>query len=420
MTLSFIVVFSVQASWDQPQVLCPEEIFPKGVPCLDLSQVKEPSSDFPLSLTAEEKIRWQSVWASDLKFCRNLELLKRETVRPGTLTPVQIQIAWMITNGAQMPQEKLSAILDASSKYDIPPHVLIGAITQESLLSSLGISPDGGNYSCGIAQLNIEEWCQGINSLPQDQRTRISWPQISCASLKSGMLEPFYELAKQNLGTRPEYRIEAADFKEISFEQVRSQLPAADAGHQLLKYQAITSFINNCQDFRLSIFAKALTLRKLFEQFVPKELRSAEVYRDNTRFNRSCQSSYSSTYYPLHTGWLLAVAIYNAGPRQTQLIQHYHQNPAVLPPMNPTDLIEALHWGGNFVEGTKKVFFKGRDAKAQSQLWYKSCVVQRHVSRVIQHVSPPGKPLARSIEQAACNLGEVPLYRRDSSGVKAN
>lgn len=404
------------AGWDQPQVLCPEEILPAGRECLDLTRVKNPHVDFPSELSSEEKKLWSGKWAADLKLCRHREILRREASYPGSFTPLQIQIAWMISNGGENAEAKLSAMMKASRTHEIPPYVLLGALTQESLLSSLGISPDGGNYSCGIAQLNIQEWCLGINSLPAAEKAKIGWPAISCSSVSSSMLKPFYDIARLKLNGRPEYRITATDFKDISFEQVKSSFPAAPESLQKQRYSAVHSFIRHCQDYELSISAKAKTLRHLFVNFVPSHLRSHERYTSGETFKRQCKLPYQSAYYPLHTGWLLAVAMYNAGPRQMKLLEHYYHGK--VPALSPTDLIEALHWGGEVRPGTNKVFYKGNDGKTYSQTWYKSCVVQRHVSRVIQHVSPAGAPLARSLEQEPCGPKDVPLYRKNASGVK--
>ena len=418
--LPLLICTQALADWKQPQVLCPEEIIPQGLPCLDLSRVANPLNDFPAELSQADKGKWANEWSSDLKVCRHLELLKREEAKPGTYRPLQIQIAWMITNGAEKPQEKLSAVMNAANKYQIPPQILLGAITQESLLSSLGISPDGGNYSCGIAQLNIQEWCESLANQPASEKEKIGWPQISCSHLTSAMLSPFYKIAKLKLGPRPEYRINATDFTGITLAQVKTQFPAASEALQATRFKAINSFINHCQGFGLSISAKALILRNLFQNFVPIELKSAEIYPSGESFKRNCETAYSSKYYPLHTGWLLAVAIYNAGPRQSKLIEHYYQAKEKLPTLNPVDLIEALHWGGKNREGTSKIYFQGRNGKTYSQSWYKSCVVQRHVSRVIQHVSLPGRPIARSLELAPCSPDGVPEYRKISSGVKTS
>jgi hypothetical protein len=102
-----------------------------------------------------------------------------------------------------------------------------------------------------------------------------------------------------------------------------------------------------------------------------------------------------------------------------QLVEHYRKGPAsTWGTFTPRDLVEALHWGGKFREGTTRIYYTGQDGTTRSQNWYKSCVVQRHVARVVQHVSLGGTPLLTSMEQVPCATGEVPAYRRTSSGVK--
>ena len=54
-----------------------------------------------------------------------------------------------------------------------------------------------------------------------------------------------------------------------------------------------------------------------------------------------------------------------------------------------------------------------------TQTWFKSCIVQRHVARVIQHATLPGETIASSLEQNGCKSdGTIPDYRKKSSGVK--
>lgn len=408
LSLVFLLPLLAKADWANPKILCLEEILPQGLECLDLTQVKNPMVDFPLESTVEERHKWSNDFASDLKLCRNKEVIRREKLKPGSFTPLQVELAWMIVNGVENPQEKYLSIMDAAKKYSLPPQILIGALTQESLLANLGISPDGGNYSCGVAQLNISEWCQGMKTLTPQERAALGWPDLTCSSLASESVEPFYNLAVKNLGRRPEYQITAADFSKITIQDVGLESTPK-------KFEAISSFIKNCQNVHYSIPFKAYNLRSLFNNFVPASLRKAEIYSGNT-FSRNCLEKYPSSYYPLHTGWLLAVAIYNAGPIQTKLLEHYYQvKNDQFPSMNPLNLIDALHWGGK-VKGSR-VYFTGQNGQTYSQLWYKSCVVQRHVSRVIQHVTQPGLTIARSLEKEACGRGKVPVYRQNSSGI---
>ncbi len=402
-TLSF-------AGWENPAIQCPEKILPQGYPCPDLSRVVNVWEDFPESMTAEEISEWKWNRAPDLKICRYQEILKRESEKPGSFTPVRIQIGWMVTSGGKNPEKKLQSVISASVRSGIPPHVLLGAITQESLLASLGISPDGGNYSCGIAQLNISEWCTGMETLTAAEKAAFNWPAVACSAIKSSLVAPFYEIAVKRLGTRPEYRITATDFMGITSTEVK--LPEKT-------FQAVSSFIQNCQNDELSIRFKAANLKNLFTNFVPAAMRAREVYAADTPRQTSCRIQNTTSYYPLHTGWLLAVAAYNAGPRVTSLVEHYYQvRTNSVPPLNPKDLVEALHWGGKVKPGTSSVVFTGKNGNTLTQSWYKSCVVQRHVSRVVQHVTLPGETILKSLEKFPCANGEVPEYRRNSSGIK--
>ncbi len=413
-TLILIALVSLSnlasAQWDNPAVLCPEKIFPEGHECPDFSRVKNPFTDFPANFSEEEIHLWKFERSKDLKLCRYTEALKREEDRPGTLSSIQKQIAWMIVEGGKNIATKLAAIQKAVDKYHMPPHVLMGAITQESLLASLGISPDGGNYSCGVAQLNIQEWCEGASRLSYQERMAMGWPSIDCRSLPSTIVSPFYAIAETRLGNRPDYMINANDFQGINYSDVSSKMNEK-------QFQAVTSFVTHCQNDTYSIQFKAQVLNNLFVHFVPDALKFQSVYRGPTTFGASCKVPFHSKYYPLHTGWLLAVAAYNAGPREVQLVEHYFKvKDNKFPQLTPSDLIEALFWGGVVKPSNKKVYFVGQNGRLSSQSWYKSCVVQRHVARVIEHVTKPGVTLARSLEKEACST-KVPAYRVNSSGV---
>lgn len=412
--------FSLSAAWDQPRVLCPEEILPQGFPCPDLSEVRDVFTDFPKDFSAEDIRLWKYERSKDLKLCRYQEALDREERRPGTITPLQRQISWMIVQGGKKSAEKLEAVLRSAAKYSMPPQILLGAMTQESLLADLGISPDGGNYSCGISQLNVQEWCAGVSRMSSSERAGMGWPAVDCRSLPSTIVAPFYEIAKLNLGSRPAYMIDKSDFSGVRFEDVEAKLSGSSETKRVL-YSAVMSFINNCQDPSLAIPFKAFNLNDLFVRYVPAKLRFQNTYASGETFQKSCRNRYDSRYYPLHTGWLLAVATYNAGPRQVQLLEHYLQvKDDAFPTLYPTDLIEALYWGGTIKESNKRTYYVGQNGRLQSQPFYKSCVVQRHVARVVEHVTQPGYVLARSLEKSPCSPNEIPAERRFSSGVKEN
>ncbi len=425
--LSLLMIFSsfsamADIDWKNPPVMCPEEVFPKGLKCLDFSNVANPLTDFPDSTTTEEIKDWKANKAADLKLCRNQEVLKREAKKAGTYGPSQIENSWMIVNGSLNVTEKLAAVNEASEKYEIPPQVLLGAMKQESLLSSLGVSPDGGNYSCGISQLNIREWCSSINKLSSEEKSKYGWPEdIDCEdeTIPTDIVKPFYDIAASKLGNRPSYQLVTSDFAGITKDQVKKSFPKASRSIQDKRFQAINSFVNNCQDIRLAILFKARTLRSLFLNFVPKEIREQNLYTAGETFNRACAAPYKSKAYPLHTGWILAVAMYNAGPIQSKLVDHYFQiQNNQYPSLSPLDLIEALHWGGKYSEASSTLEFGDQSGKKFSQKWFKSCIVQRHVARVIQHATLPVESIAKSLEREGCKQDTVPEYRKTSSGVK--
>lgn len=412
----FLISFSAQTlaqvNWDNPPVLCPEETMPKGYECPDLSNVGDPYVDFPAHFSEEEKYDWNFNKAADLKLCRHKEILRREKEKPGTYSEGTLKSAWLVVDGGKDIPEKLDALFKASAEFQIPPQILIGALKQESLLSSIGVQPDGGNYSCGIAQLNINEWCESVNGMSAEEKTMLGWPVIQCDTklLPTESVKAFYEVAlKKSTMSKPGYQMTAADYESIG---------PGDVNVPENVFFAVKSYLNHCQDFRISIRFKAKILKALFENFVPTAIKNNETYEKGKTFARSCERPYPSVHFPLHSGWLLATAMYNAGPVQAKIVGHYFkvQN-YQFPLINPQELIESLHWGGKWKEGTDTLIFYDQKGKEYSQKWLKSCIVQRHVARVIQHVTVPGNEIVKSLEQDGCKT-TVPLYRQLSSGVK--
>ncbi len=412
--IAFLILphLAYSVDWKNPDLICPEQAVARGLPCPDLTTVRNPSEDFPTEMQPEEIRIWKTQNAVDLRVCRAKELLRREALQPGSFGALPVQIAWMHASAGNSSQEKYKAMVEASTKYNIPIHVLIGALTQESLLSDLGISPDGGNFSCGIGQLNVIEWCNGMKTLSPAEQEKLGWPAISCESklVTPAMVGPFYDLALKKLDGRPAYQIDAKDFKGITIADVAHRLPRQSAA---LRFKALSSFINNCQNFELGIRIKAQNLRLLFDRHVPAKMKTSELYSEGEGFKQTCEQKNTSRYYPLHTGWLMTLAIYNAGATMVDLLGHYHQTTSdKLPALTPPDLVEALYWGGKYNPANGRIYFKKYSHTAT-----KSCVVQRHVARAVQHVSRPGNPLLRSLEEIPCAQG-VSERRKTSSGVR--
>lgn len=414
--------------WAQPPAACIEELVPQLIPCLDLSRVVNPLADLPSDLTEAQKRFWTIEHKADLSYCRALEVFRREEADPGSMTVSAIAWAWMWRKSAEDLPTKIEAIYEGARASEMPPQILFGALKQESLLSSLGITPDGENYSCGIGQINVKEWCHAISSLSAAERRKLGWPEgMSCddPALPTHLVKPFYEIAIRKLEGRPDYELTPKHFEGIQLENVIDSFPAASLSLQKKRFAAVSSFVRHCSDIRLGIWAKAYELRLLYENYVPKPMRAAQLYASGSTYRRKCRQPYTSKAYPFHTGWLLADAIYNAGSREVALLQHYfrmtkesHESGSIWKKLVPTDLIDGLHWGGQWNASTNKIEFRNVSGTLFSQSWYKSCVVQRHIARVVQYGTLPGFEVAKSLETEGCSQSVVPEYRKKSSGVK--
>ncbi len=417
-----------QFDWENPPVACVEDLVPKLVPCLDLSTVTNPQADLPADLDEAAIRYWTVEYKADLSVCRAREIQRRERANPGSQTASAIAWAWMWTKQAERLELKIAALYDAAELAEMPPQILFGALKQESLLSDLGISDDGGNFSCGIGQINLIEWCHFMRTRTEDEQRRLGWPVgISCSvgTLPTDLVRPFHKIALARIAGRPDYELTPRDFENIEPADVIADFPAGDTLLQTVRFRSVTSFVKNCSDLSLGIAAKGRELRRLFDVYVPPAMKAAQTYAPGKTFSRPCLRPYRSPKFPLHTGWLLADAIYNAGSREISLLQYYfrmnretHEAGTVWKRMTPLDLIEGLHWGGKYRSATDKIEYRSVYGTPASQTWFKSCVVQRHIARVIQYATLPGEEIARSLEVGGCSRTEVPAYRRHSSGKK--
>lgn len=335
-------------------------------------------------------------------------------------------------------EAKISEIYDASDRHGLPPQVLFGALMQEASFTNLKISSDGGNFSCGIGQINVREWCDWANGLTPTEKKAIDWApgKIPCdeANMPAGVVKPFYDIAKTRSG----------DYSQIAFHEVRKQIsevlmpiptdgtatpvPPVEITPDLVaaRYQAASSFTRHCGDVRKNIRAKALAIRILFDEAVPAGLRKTETYPVGKQFNRKCMRS-NGKVYPLHTGWLMAVAMYNAGKKFLPRVASYYQmtkadfeNEASWQGFTPESLIEGLHGGGRYNPETKELNYFDLDGNPIEASWFKACIVQRHVARVIHYSTLPGKKIAQSLERGNGCTQAVPAYRQVMSGVAEN
>lgn len=424
--------------WSQPAVGCVEELVP-SLPdraCLDLSSVVNPMKDWP-SLPQSELDYWQQT-KRPINYCRAQEVFRREASTPGSMKDF-FELAWMYDLAAKDFDAKVTAIYQASRDHKIPAQILTGALYQESLMSALGIAEDGANYSCGIGQSNLREWCGWANKQNAATQNAMGWPKINCSDLSPSLIKPFYEIAKARLGKTPEYQMNKSHFAGIAFRDVAPDFPAGNAHLQRSRYLAATSFIQHCSEPLAGIAAKANEISELYQQIIPAGLRQQEAYSGGAKFNRVCRERGFESQYPLNSGWLLAVGVFNAGGRAVDALAHYNRWDSLelaadktFQNFTPVDLVEAFYWSGKYKPADDQIHFTTIGGSATKWLWFKSCVLQRHIARVVQHVTLPNVPaLLVSLEgKNGCAKSlfdpktgqllqsKVPADRQVSAGVK--
>jgi hypothetical protein len=433
-----------QVDWSQPPVSCVEEAVP-DVPnktCLDLAQVSDPMKDFPPLLPAVELHYWQAN-KSALNYCRAMEVLHREEAMPGSQRPAIVETSWMQEIAVAHRLEKIKSVYQASRDNSLPAQVLTGALYQESMFSELGVAEDGGNYSCGVGQVNIAEWCRWANDQTPVKKTSLEWPQsgFDCASIPPAILKPFYEIALTRLHGVPEYRMESSYFDGIKFSDVVSGFPTGSESTQAIRFQTAVSFISHCSNASNGIAAKAHELASLYRDVIPEGIKNINVYPVGEQYKRSCMDHGYEGVYPLSMAWLLAVGTYNAGPRAVDALAYYNQwtaddmrNSETFQDLTIPDIVSSLYWSGKYQANDDKIHFSRLDGSPASWLWFKPCVLQRHIARVVQHVTLPDSPdLADSLEGAfhcaksvfdpatgTLLQSAVPHERQQSSGRKYN
>jgi hypothetical protein len=428
--------------WSQPPLGCVEEMVPHAStrPCLDLTTVANPLKDWPPNLPQPDHDYWYGQRRA-LNYCRTAEVLRREAVQPGSQTPGAIETSWMTVDSINDYDIKVNAVYEASDRYGVPAHVLTGAVYQESLFSELGISDDGGNYSCGAEQINLYGWCTWANEQSAKDKAAMGWPAstVRCDDtnlVNLAFIKPFYVLAKTRLGTLPEYRLNKSHFQNIIIQDVAGQWPVADAATNNMRYQLIYSFINNCSDPRFGILATGSELKSLYTAYLSSAMKEKDRYSGSTRFARQCRKTAIDDAYPLHTGWLMAVASYNAGPRAIDAVTYYNQwskdqfnDPATVQGFTADKIVDSIYWSGKYNTATDKIDFASVTGGARNWIWFKGCVAQRHVARVMQHVTLLPEffvdsleglyPCATSSKDPNGNvITSVPPFRQTSTGVK--
>ena len=398
--------------WAQPPLLCVEDVIPAvpSKPCPDLSDLVNPLKDEPT--LPENELAWWKNQKFGLNYCRSAEVFRREKESPGSQTAGAIELSWMRINAVIDRDQKVKAVYDASAANDVPPHILTGAFMQESIFAPLGVADDGGNFSCGVGQINMTEWCDWAENQSSSKKKSMNWPTdgVNCATEASKTFaRPFYEIAVKRLGKLPTYRMTSKHLEKISLSSVAGAWKDVSPSVQKRRYELATAFLKSCMKNEDAIPAKAFQLKKLYTLFVPEGLKQHEVYKSKEKFNKSCLRPQNSKVYPVQTGWLVAVGAYNAGPKVQDAMAYTRRwskkdvaDKDTFVEFTPQDLIASIYNVGTFNPKSGKVEFSDLDGNSASWSQFKICILQRHIARVVQHVTQPNvSPLVVSLEGTA-------------------
>ena len=288
------------------------------------------------------------------------------------------QDAWTYVKAAENSEAKIAEIYAASEKYNIPPLILYGSLAQESSLQEMGLSKDYFNWACGVGQLNINDWCSWANQTSTETKSQIEWPQQDFDRLHAQnprlnlcgtffivpeYVRPFHQAAMLRLQSEmgpsaPEYMLEGnhvlssvpslAQSSSMLQTMSRYYFPhhanaeAEDA--QKLRFEIGRSFAKHCAEHRNGIYAAAFTFKKVFDS-LPEEIRSAQRYNSGEAKSPICKSEIKSEHFPIAIGWLLADAIYNAGPELLTGVMAYQKASHISwENFKPENLVDAINY----------------------------------------------------------------------------
>ena len=160
---------------------------------------------------------------------------------------------------------------------------------------------------------------------------------------------------------------------------------SAAANH--LRYKMARQFAQHCSNHSFGIPAKAYTLQSIFKSTVPRAMQTAQTYSaTESGYQRNCPLQLKSTAtraYPLHTGWLMAVAIYNAGEEIATGMQKWRTlHHKSWESITPVDLADGITW-----ISTKTPLLGDYKCDDADTPRYESLF---HIRNVINHVTLPG------------------------------
>ncbi len=380
----------------QPPVMCPEEAVP--------------------SLPSDHIVNENFGNHSDIE-----QVLKKNNGVPDE-SDANYQSDWLLLKGAENARSKIDTIYQAANRQRMPVQVLVGALLQESSMVDLGISEDYGNWSCGIGQLNLIEWCTWAKNETPEMKKSIQWPsdvvaqyekenpgQDICGGdfIRAAHVKPFHDIGLRNLrsdginhsesfllgehiiqGGSVSYPTVARELHSITLKKMKCshrhreddeclkiKTSTNERTAQFLRYLLTKNFAENCSSHKNMIQAKAFTLKQLFDA-MPTDIKISQKYKSGNTFNRACLQKNITDSVPLHVGWLLSDAVYNAGQEIIPGIYNYKiKNKLSWDAMTPSHLAKAIDSTLKIKRYSKQLTKIGREE------------AHYHIRNVIQNVS---------------------------------
>ena len=338
---------------------------------------------------------------------------------------------WRLLNSASHAKSKIETIYQTANRYDMPAQILTGALLQESSMADFGINEDFGNWSCGIGQLNILEWCDWAIHQDPSTQDEIQWPRKEanrvirenpgldvCSGyfLRASFAKPFYTIGMKRLRAdgiqRPDFLLSNETFMNpkrienyqvwdgINIESLKKThctrknrynsecLKISKTDNEThaasLRFLITQNFTEHCADYHYGIPAKGHTLRAIFDT-LPKEIKESQHYEENESYSRNCYQNQKSKVYPLQLGWLLADIVYNAGDEILPGIMNYQKkNHLDWNTMEPNQLVQAVHETLKIKKYNRHLTPIGR------------CEARFHIQNVIKNVTLPDAKIVDS------------------------
>jgi hypothetical protein len=342
---------------------------------------------------------------------------------------------WGLFLSASDAKAKVEDIYAAANAQNMPPQVLTGALMQESSMGNLGISRDFNNWSCGIGQLNVNEWCDWANQADPATQAQIGWPTAEIAAvvaanhvkgkddldvcsgnfLRAQHVKPFYDAGMKKMCdghmNRPESMLVRDEMNAAipSFEDAAAdmdfttKMPVSklnckhrnryndecltikptknEAAAANLRYLIAKSFSTSCTDHTFGIPAKAYNLRLIHDELKPY-ITQAQQYPEGSTYARKCMQTPTSRAYPLSVSWLLADAVYNAGEEIIPGVEKYWTDHHMTPEqVSPRDLVNAIDYTLNERKYKKHLELIG------------ICEARFHIRNVVRNMTLPGSDL---------------------------